>query len=46
MTAAMTNTDWGEFREQRKRAVRTAWVLAAVVVMIFVAFILSGVRGS
>lgn len=42
----MANTEWGEYRDQRRRAVRTAWVLAGVAVMIFIAFILTGVRGS
>jgi len=31
---------------RRKRAVRTAWLLALVAAAIFVAFILSGVRGA
>jgi uncharacterized membrane protein len=32
--------------EQRRRAVKTAWVLAIVAAVIFIAFILSGVLGS
>ena len=32
--------------KQRSRALRTAWVLAAVALVIFVAFVLSGVLGS
>ena len=35
-----------ELRQRRSRAVRTAWVLALVAALIFVAFILSGVLGS
>jgi preprotein translocase subunit SecE len=33
-------------RVQRRQAVRTAWVLAVVAALIFIAFILSGVLGS
>ena len=35
-----------DMKYQRKRAVRTAWLLAIVAVMIFIAFILSGVLGN
>ena len=35
-----------EFQEQRKRAVKTAWVLGTIAVLIFLAFIYSGVKGS
>lgn len=31
---------------RRSRAVKTAWVLAVVAALIFIAFILSGVLGS
>ena len=34
------------FRNQRKQAVRTAWVLAIIAALIFIAFVLSGVLGS
>jgi len=33
-------------KDQRKRAVKTAWLLALVAAAIFIAFILSGVRGA
>ena len=42
----MAMTDAEDFRLRRKRAVKTAWVLAFIALMIFVAFILSGVLGS
>lgn len=32
--------------ERRGRAVKTAWLLAVIAAMIFIAFILSGVLGS
>jgi hypothetical protein len=35
-----------DLQEQRKRAVKTAWVLAAIAALIFLAFIFSGVQGS
>jgi len=35
-----------DIEQRRARAVRTAWVLAVVVVMIFTAFVLSGVLGN
>jgi len=35
-----------DLQEQRKRAVKTAWVLAAIAILIFLAFIFSGVQGS
>jgi len=35
-----------EIAERRSRAVRTAWVLAAVAALIFTAFVLSGVLKS
>jgi hypothetical protein len=38
--------DIEEIQQRRKRAVRTAWLLALVAAVIFVAFILSGVLGS
>ena len=35
-----------DIKEQRKRAMKTAWLLAAVAISIFIAFILSGVLES
>jgi len=35
-----------ELASKRRRAVRTAWLLAAVAFLIFLAFILSGVLNS
>lgn len=35
-----------DIQQQRSRAVRTAWVLAAVASLIFILFILSGVLAS
>ncbi len=35
-----------DIQERRKRAVRTAWLLAFVAAVIFVAFILSGVLAA
>ena len=35
-----------DLKSQRSRAVKTAWVLAAVALAIFIAFVLSGVLGS
>jgi predicted nucleic acid-binding Zn ribbon protein len=35
-----------EIQQRRSRAVRTAWAMAVVAVLIFVMFILSGVMGS
>jgi hypothetical protein len=34
-----------DIRQQRSRAVKTAWVLAVIAGLIFIAFILSGVLG-
>jgi hypothetical protein len=42
----MELTGQDNIEARRKRAVRTAWVLALVAALIFVAFILSGVLGS
>jgi hypothetical protein len=39
----MVKTEQADIRQQRNRAVKTAWLLAAVAVLIFIAFILSGV---
>ncbi len=35
-----------EIKERRRRAMKTAWVLAAVAALIFIAFVRSGVLGS
>lgn len=35
-----------DVRQQRSKAVRTAWILAVVAGLIFVAFVLSGVLGQ
>lgn len=35
-----------DLRRQRSNAVRTAWALAVVVLIIFTAFVLSGVLGQ
>jgi len=37
--------DQDELANRRNRAVRTAWVLAAVAFLVFVAFVMSGVLG-
>jgi len=42
----MEMVDWDDTRAQRKRAVKTAWLLALAAALIFIAFILSGVLGS
>ena len=46
MISRMDMLDRDEIRARRNQAVKTAWVLAAIALMIFVAFILSGVLGS
>ena len=38
--------DKRDIQRQRSNAVKTAWVLAAVALTIFVAFVLSGVLGQ
>ena len=35
-----------DIKAQRKRAVKTAWVLAIIAALIFAAFVLSGVLGT
>jgi len=42
----MELTGQNNIEERRRRAVKTAWVLAVVAALIFIAFILSGVMGS
>ena len=42
----MPSSDSKELQRQRTRAVRTAWALAALAVVIFVVFILSGVMSQ
>jgi len=35
-----------DIKKRRNRAVKTAWLLALVAAMIFIAFVLSGVLGT
>lgn len=42
----MTDQNRDDLQEQRRRAVKTAWVLAAVAIAVFSAFVLSGVLGN
>jgi len=42
----MAKTNQDEIAARRRQAVRTAWLLAAVAALIFMAFILSGVLNS
>jgi len=42
----MEMTQQSDIRKQRNRAMKTAWLLAAIAALIFIAFILSGVLGS
>lgn len=42
----MSGTQQNELQARRKRAVKTAWLLAAVAITVFVAFLLSGILGS
>jgi hypothetical protein len=35
-----------DIKKQRKRAVKTAWLLATIAALIFIAFVLSAVLGS
>ena len=42
----MDTTNRQELKEQRNRAVKTAWVLAVIAFLIFLSFILSGVLGA
>ena len=42
----MEMANQGNIKEQRRRAVKTAWLLAAIAALIFIAFILSGVLES
>lgn len=42
----MSTMDRDDLKAQRNRAVKTAWVLAAIALLIFITFILSGVLGS
>ncbi len=45
-TGMMATVEPNDVRERRRRAVRTALLLAAVAVSVFVAFVLTGVLGS
>ena len=42
----MENAGRDEIIQRRSRAVKTAWLLAAVAALIFIVFILSGVLNS
>ena len=42
----MQQLNRNEIAARRSRALKTAWLLAAVAILIFVAFILSGVLNS
>ena len=42
----MDQADRDDITARRRRAVRTAWLLAAVAFAVFAAFIWSGVKGS
>lgn len=42
----MSGTGQNDLKARRGRAVKTAWVLAVVALLIFLSFILSGVLGS
>lgn len=42
----MNDTQQDALQARRKRAVKTAWLLAAVAITVFVAFLLSGILGS
>lgn len=46
MNRQIKDQDQRDLSRQRSNAVRTAWALAAVVLLIFVAFVLSGVLGG
>lgn len=42
----MSGTQQDDMQAKRKRAVKTAWLLAAVAITVFVAFLLTGILGS
>ena len=42
----MVVTGRDDIRERRSRAVKTAWVLAAVAAAVFTAFLLTGILGG
>ncbi len=46
MSAGMEMAGQDDFKKRRRQAVKTAWLLAAIATLIFIAFILSGVLGS
>lgn len=46
MTEQTKKEQQAELQNRRSSAVRTAWVLAAIALMIFLAFVLSGVLGQ
>ena len=39
-------TDQADLAQRRKRAVRTAWIVAGIAIAVYVLFILSGVLAS
>lgn len=46
MTEPSRDKEQRDIGRQRSNAVRTAWVLAVIVLVIFAAFVLSGVIGT
>jgi len=46
MTGQAPKPEQRDLQRQRSRAVRTAWALAAIALLIFAAFIISGVLGE
>lgn len=46
MTGQAKEPQERDLRKQRSNAVRTAWALAAIALIIFAAFVLSGVLGQ
>jgi len=42
----MEVTSQVDIKEQRRRVMKTAWLLAAVAALIFIVFVLTGVLGS
>lgn len=46
MTGQSKEQEQRDLRRRRSNAVRTAWVLAVIALIIFAAFVLSGVLGQ
>ena len=46
MTGHSPDHEQSDLKRQRSNAVRTAWALAVIAALIFVAFVLSGVLGE